>query len=151
MTKQIEIIRKTRTFLLEGLNDLSTQQLNKIPEGFNNNIIWNLGHLIAAQQGICYIRAGVAPKVGEDFISRFKSGTKPGDPLTAAEIENLKSLFFSTIDWLEADYNNNVFAGYTPWSTRYGVELTSISDAIDFLPFHEGLHLGAIAGLKKFV
>ena len=68
MTKQIEIIKKTRVSLLELVKDLSTEQLNKIPDGFNNNIIWNLAHMIAAQQGVCYVRAGLAPVVGEKLV-----------------------------------------------------------------------------------
>lgn len=151
MTKQIEIIRKTRTFLLKNLEDLTSEQYNKIPEGFNNNIIWNLGHMIAAQQGVCYLRAGLAPRVAEDIISSFKSSTKPERPFSQAEIENIKSLLFSTLDQLEEDYNNHVFSGYTAWSTRYDVELASIDDALDFLPFHEGLHSGCITALKRLV
>jgi hypothetical protein len=151
MTKQIEIIRKTRSFLLKNLEGLTTEQYNKIPEGFNNNIIWNLGHLIAAQQGVCYIRAGLAPRVGEEIINSFKSGTKPEKDFSEAEIENIKSLLFSTLDQLEGDYNNNVFGGYTAWSTRYEVELAGIDDALDFLPFHEGLHSGCINTLKRLV
>lgn len=151
MTKQIEIIRKTRTFLLKNLEDLTTDQYNKIPEGFNNNIIWNLGHMIAAQQGICYLRAGLSPRVGEDIINSFKSGTKPESAFSETEIENIKSLLFNTLDQLEEDYNNNVFGGYTAWSTRYGAELTSIDDALDFLPFHEGLHSGCISAQKRLV
>ena len=151
MTKQIEIIRKTRTFLLKNLEDLTTEQYNKIPEGFNNNIVWNLGHMIAAQQGVCYIRAGLPPRVGQDIINSFKSSTKPERTYSGAEIENIKSLLFSTLDQLEEDYNNNAFGGYTAWSTRYGVELTSIDEALDFLPFHEGLHSGCITALNKLV
>jgi uncharacterized damage-inducible protein DinB len=151
MTKQIEIIRKTRAFLLEHLKDLSTEQFNQIPEGFNNNIIWNLGHMIAAQQGICYIRAGLTHPVGEDFWNQFKPGTKPGKPLDAAEIENIKNLLFTTLDQLETDYNNHIFGGYIAWSTRYSVELANIDDAITFLPFHEGLHSGCITALKRLV
>jgi hypothetical protein len=149
MTKQIEIIRKTRSFLLESLKDLSTEQFNHIPQGFNNNIIWNLGHMIAAQQGICYIRAGLAPHVSEDFINAYKSGSKPGDPVDADGIENIKNLLFSMIDQLETDYNNKIFDGYITWTTRYSVEVASIDDAIAFLPFHEGLHSGCISALKK--
>src|ERR1700712_2860570 len=100
MTKQIEIIRKTRSFLLENLKDLTTEQFNKIPEGFNNNIIWNLGHMIAAQQGVCYIRAGIAPVIGQDFIDTYKSGSKPGEPVDATAIEDIKNLLFSTIGQL---------------------------------------------------
>jgi DinB superfamily len=151
MTKQIEIIRKTRSYLLENLKDLTTEQLNKIPEGFNNNIIWNLGHMIAAQQGVCYLRAVLTPKVSEDFINAYKSGSKPAGPVDAKEIENIKSLLFSSIDQLEEDYNNHIFGGYTTWTTRYSVEMNSIDDAITFLPFHEGLHAGCSTALKKLV
>ena len=151
MTKQIEIIRKTRSFVLKNLEDLTTEQYNKIPEGFNNNIIWNLGHMIAAQQGVCYIRAGLAPRVGEDIISSFKSSTKPERAFSEDEIENIQALFFSTLDQLEEDYNSNIFGGYTAWATRYGIELATIDDALNFLPFHEGLHSGCIGALKRLV
>lgn len=151
MTKQIEIISKTRSFLLDQLKDLTTEQLNKVPEGFNNNIIWNLGHLIAAQQGVCYIKAGVAPRIDEEFINTFKSGTKPERTFSAAEIDNIKNLLFSTLDQLKEDYNHHIFGGYTAWTVRYGVEVTSIDDAITFLPFHEGLHSGCTTALKKLV
>jgi hypothetical protein len=151
MSKQIEIIRKTRSFLLENLKDLTTEQFNQIPEGFNNNIIWNLGHMIAAQQGVCYIRAGLAPHVSEDFINTYKSGSKPEKTVDAAEIENIKSLLFSTLDQLEADYANRIFGGYISWTTRYAVELTNIDDALNFIPFHEGLHSGCTTALKKLV
>ena len=151
MTKQIEIIRKTRSFLLDHLKDLTTEQLNKIPEGFNNNIIWNLGHLVAAQQGVCYIRAGLAPRLDEGFINAFNSGPNQGEPLSEAEIETIKSLLFTTLDQLEDDYSSGVFGSYTAWTVRYGVEFTNIDDAITFLPFHEGLHSGFVTALKKLV
>ncbi len=50
MNNKIEKIKKTRRFLLNLVSELSTDQLNEIPPDFNNNIIWNMGHLIAAQQ-----------------------------------------------------------------------------------------------------
>lgn len=151
MIKQIETVKKTRVFLLEGIKDLTVAQLNKIPAGFNNNIIWNLGHMIAAQQGICYKRAGATPLISDDFWDRFRSGSKPEGTVEAAEIENIKSLFLSSIDRLEIDCDTPVFDNYTAWTTRYGVELASINDAISFVPFHEGLHLGTIIALKKLV
>jgi hypothetical protein len=151
MIKQIEIIRKTRSFLLEQLKNLTTEQLNHIPEGFNNNIIWNLGHMIAAQQGVCYIRMGLKPHVSEEFINAYKSGSKPTVAVDNAAIENIKTLLFTTLDQLENDYNNQIFSGYTPWVTRYSVELSNIDDAINFIPFHEGLHSGYSLALKRLV
>ncbi|MGZ3764272.1 MAG: DinB family protein [Mucilaginibacter sp.] len=151
MTKQIEIIRKTRTFLLEQLKELTADQLNKVPEGFNNNIIWNLGHMIAAQQGICYKRADLTAVISDDFWEKFRSGSKPEGLVSTAEIEDIKQLFFTSLDQLEADYGNHIFAGYAPWMTRYNVELASIDEAINFLQFHEGLHLGYVMALKRLV
>jgi hypothetical protein len=151
MTRQIANIKKIRNFLLEGIKDLTSEQLNKIPAGFNNNIIWNLGHMIAAQQGICYRRAGATPRISDEFWERFRTGSKPDGAVEAAEIENIKTLFLSTIDQLETDVKTPVFDNYTSWNTRYNVEISSINDAVGFVPFHEGLHLGTIMSLKKLV
>jgi hypothetical protein len=151
MTKQIEIVKKVRASLLEGIKDLTTEQLNKIPAGFNNNIIWNLGHLIAVQQGICYKRAGATTPISVDFWEKFKPGSKPEATAEATEIENIKSLFLSSIDQLEIDYNTPVFDNYTAWTTRSGIELARIDDGINFLPFHEGLHSGTVMAIKRLV
>jgi hypothetical protein len=151
MTEHIENIKKVRTFLLEGIKDLTTEQLNRIPEGYNNNIIWNLGHMVAAQQGICYKRAGVAAHISEEFWEQFRSGSKPERLISEAEIAGIKELLHSTMDHLKTDYDNNIFTGYTAWNTRYDVEIKSIDEALRFVPFHEGLHSGVINTMKKLV
>jgi DinB superfamily len=151
MTKQIETIRKTRSFMLEQLKDLSAEHFNKIPEGFNNNIIWNLGHMIAAQQGICYKRAGLPTLISGDFWERFRSGSKPEGIISDDQIAHIKQLLFITLDQFEIDYNKQIFGNYSSWSTRYGVELASIDNSIEFLPFHEGLHSGTITAIKRLV
>lgn len=151
MHEQIELIRKTRNFLLAGINDLTTEQLNTIPQGFNNNIIWNLGHLIAAQQGVCYSRAGVKTWVPEGFFNNYKPGSKPESKVNEEEIENIKELLFTSLDVLEQDYEKGLWTSYPAWSTRYGVELNSIDKAIEFLHFHEGLHSGYILTMKRIV
>ena len=151
MKSQIETIRKTRSFLLEQIKDLSNEQLNRVAEGFNNNIVWNLGHMIAAQQGICYKRAGLPATISDDFWEKFRSGSKPGGMLNNDEIEHIKELMFTTMDKFEDDYDKKIFSNYTAWSTRYGVEISNIDAALEFVPFHEGLHSGTITTIKKLV
>lgn len=151
MIKQIESIRKIRRFLLEFIKDLDIDQLNKIPPGFNNNIIWNIAHLIAGQQGVCYIRAGLKTWVEEDFFNAYKPGTKPLSRMDEEQVEKIKELFFSTLDILEQDYQKALWNSYPAWTTRYGLEVKSIDDAMDFLLVHEGLHLGYVMALKKVV
>jgi hypothetical protein len=81
MEKQFEIIRKTRSFLLSIINELSIEQLNQIPEGFINNIAWNFGHVIAAQQGVCYLRAGLPMHIDKEVFKNYKSESKPESPI----------------------------------------------------------------------
>jgi len=149
--KQIEILKKTRKYILELINDLSIEELNEIPAGFNNNIIWNLGHMLASQQGVCYKRAGLNLVIEEKYFLDYKPETKPGHFIDAEQANEIKNLFLPAIDKLEEDYNNNVFANYPPWTNRYGVEHKNIEDTINFLLFHEGLHLGYIMALKRIL
>lgn len=149
--QQIERVRKTRQYLLEKIRPLSTEQWNLVPHGFNNNIVWNFAHMIAAQQGICYLRAGASMQIEETFYQLYKPGTKPTQFVGPEEIEELKVQFFTTLDMLETDVRQSVFADYQPWTTRYGVEIQNIQDTLQFLLYHEGLHAGIITAMKNMV
>ncbi|MDB5003361.1 MAG: DinB family protein [Mucilaginibacter sp.] len=151
MTKAIEIIKMPRLRILEAVDGLTIDQLNKIPAEFNNNIIWNLGHMVAAQQGVCYKRAGVTAIIDDEFWNTFRPETKPERFFDESDFENIKRLFISTIDQLEIDLANNLFPNYTPWTNRYGAELSNIQEAVSFLPFHEGFHTGYIFALKRVI
>ncbi|MDB4920841.1 DinB family protein [Mucilaginibacter sp.] len=151
MSKAIETTKTLRASTLKLVEGLSVEQLNKIPAGFNNNIIWNLGHMVAAQQGLCYARLGVETRIEDSFFERYKPGTKPEAHVTEVEIEEIKALLVSTIDQLESDYNKDVFKEYPAFTTRYGVELACVEDAINFLPFHDGLHMGYMMALKRAI
>jgi hypothetical protein len=151
MKEKIETIKTTRLFLLSVIEGLSEEQFNRIPEGFNNNIIWNLGHMIAAQQGICYLRSGLELQVPENIFHEFKPGSKPEKKYSQQEINDIRSLMISSLDQLITDLEKDIFKNYTNITTRYNVELKNIADAIDFMPFHEGLHSGYIMSLRKLV
>jgi uncharacterized damage-inducible protein DinB len=151
MENQFGRLRKTRNVVLKLISDLSIEQLNKVPGSFNNNIVWNFAHLMASQQGLCYIRAGVKPIVNEQHIASYKGGTKPEKTVDATELEKMKLLFLSSIDQLEKDYENKLFANYQPFTTALGVEINNIDEAMNFLFFHEGLHTGYMMALKRLV
>lgn len=151
MRTQIEIIRKTRTFLLDLIKDISDDQLNKIPSGYKNNIIWNMGHLIASQQGLCYVRSNLPIVVDEGYMKLFKPETKPEGIISSDAIDTIKKLLLPTIDRLESDYKQHMFTSFKPFKNRYGVELQTIEDCINFVVCHEGIHLGYILALRRLV
>jgi len=151
MTPEITQLKNLRSHIISITEQLTDEQLNAIPAPFTNNIIWNIAHLLASQQRICYLRSGNPFFIDEFIINKYKIETKPELAITAEEINTIRKLFIDSIDQLAIDYENKVFKTYTSWVTPYGVAINSIDDAIKFLPFHEGLHTGTILALKKFV
>ena len=147
----MEILRKTRANFLNVIEDLTIEQLNKIPQGFNNNIIWNLGHLLVTQQSLCYLKAGLKTTIDDHYFLNYKPETRPNGFVESAEVEKIKELFISAVGQLDSDYNKNAFTNYIPWTNRYGIEITNIDDAISYVLFHEGIHLGYVMDLKRLI
>lgn len=151
MNHQIENIRKTREHIISQVKELSLEKLNIIPHGFNNNILWNLGHLVAAQQNICYLRGGLRPSLAQSDYAGYMPGTKPERFFESDEEDRVKAMLLSSLDTLQRDYQLKVFANMTPYTTRYGIPINNIDEAIVFLQYHEGLHSGVIASIRKLV
>ena len=153
MEKELEVIRASRNALLSLVEGLSTEQLNKIPTGFNNNLAWQIGHLVVSQQILCYKLSNNNLIIDTALVDKYKNGSKPESFISAAEIEQLKDYLISTINQLQADLKTNKFANYTPYtlSTYKNFKIASIADAIKFIISHEGLHFGCSLMMKKFV
>jgi len=149
MGNSILISRQTRRNFIELVDSLTVAQLNEIPAGLNNNIIWNFGHIIVTQQLLCYLLAGESPKMDQVLIDKYRKGAKPEDIVNQAEIELLKSLATSLIDILEVDLGTDLFSNYKTYPTSYGFELTKIEDAIDFFAVHESMHYGVSLAIKN--
>ena len=151
MEKQFEILRANRTLILKIIENLSLEQLNKIPEGFKNNIVWNVAHLLVTQQLLCYKYAGLPVLVSEEMIAAYAKGTAPTSVVSEEELEIIKEQFLRLPDTLEKDYKAEIFKEYNTYKTSANVTLHNINEAIQFNNFHEGIHLGIILSLKKFV
>jgi hypothetical protein len=148
---QVTTLKKLRFAVLKTVEHLTTEQLNKIPDGFNNNVIWNIAHLIASQQNLCYVKAGQEALVPESFIQAYKPGTKPEKEVSAEEIEDIKALLLSTTTQLETDLKAHHFDHYNPWVNSMGLELNNNNDINRYLPLHESMHLGYILALKRLI
>lgn len=149
---QIDVLKKGRVLLLKVVEDYSLEQLNKIPEGFGNNIAWNIAHLVVTPYLLCYKLSGLEMAISEEMVNRYKKGTAPnGHLVSKEEWEEIKTLFVGFADKLEEDYHKGIFKTYQEYTTSPGVVLTDIVKAIDFANFHEGIHLGAILALRKLV
>ncbi len=107
--------------------------------------------MVAAQQNLCYKRAGLDIVIDEQHFTPYLPGTKPERFIEADEVELIKSSLISTLDLLDADLQTNKFENYTGWTTRYGNTLNNIEEAVAFVPFHEGIHTGYVWALKRVI
>jgi hypothetical protein len=71
--------------------------------------------------------------------------------VTQQEVEEIKSLLFTTIAKTEEDYQNNIFVSYNPRVSELGFDLSSAEDGITFNNYHEAIHLGIMMELRKFI
>ena len=107
---------KSRKFLKDLLENLTLEQLNKVPEGFNNNIIWNIGHIIVTEQLLAYKLSGLETSVSESMINKYRKDAKPEGETSAEEVNEIKVLLFSTLRKTEQDYKAGVFKTYNAYT-----------------------------------
>ena len=151
MQKRFDTLLKCRALTLKAIENCSNEQLNKIPAGFKNNIAWNVAHLLVSQQSLCYKLSGLDSLVLEETIQNFQKGTSPSYTVTDEEFETIKKQFLELPVILDEDYTKGIFKNYNEFTTSFNITLSSIDDAIEFNLLHEGIHLGVILQLLKFV
>lgn len=151
MNTSLDVTRTSRKMLSQFLKGYNLGQLNTIPEGHNNNLIWNIAHIIVVQQMLVYKLSGLPMKISDTLVEKYKKGTKPEQDATQAEVVEINNLLMETIDQTEIDLNNNIFVNFQEYPTSTGFVLKSVKDAMVFNSFHEGIHIGAILSLRKFI
>ncbi|GHC43358.1 DinB family protein [Ulvibacter litoralis] len=142
---------KNRTLLLQILEALSLDQLNKVPEGFNNNIFWNIKHVVVTQQLLVYGLSNLPMLVASEDIEMYRKGTKVEGAVSEEDVEKLKKELFTTLEQTQLDYKAGLFKTYTEYTVTTKSTLTKVEEAIIFNTFHEGIHLGYVLALKHLI
>ncbi|MFZ1703448.1 MAG: DinB family protein [Saprospiraceae bacterium] len=142
---------QNRKLLRKLLGQVDEVQANKIPQGFNNNIIWNCAHVISIQQSLVYQLCRKPIQITKEQLNTFTIGTKPQETYDQGFMEDIKLQLIETSEKMAIDLDNEVFEVVSPFMTAIKVELTNIDDTLAFVNYHEGLHLGVVTSLLKFV
>ncbi len=151
MKAHFDILQITRNNLIGTIDGLSDEQLNLIPPNFNNNIIWNMGHVIATQELLMYKLSGLPCNESNEFIQQYRKGSAPEKTVSKGEILRIKALLPTSFLKAQQDYDAGLFKKYNEYTTSFNITLSSIEDAIIFNNVHEGLHLGTVMALRKLV
>jgi DinB superfamily len=147
----IDQLRRTRANLVKTLEELPLESLLRIPEGFRNNLLWNIGHIVVSQQGLHYRLSNLPLYVTDEQVAQFRRGSDPTSWTGTPDVELLKRQLVELPERLVEDYRSGRFAEYNEFNTFTGPALRSIEDAILFNMFHEGYHSGIVSALRRLV
>lgn len=147
-----QVLKNTRTIFNKIIDANTLEDLNKVPKGFNNNIIWNIAHIVVSEQLLAYKLSGLESILSDEMINKYRKGTKPEGRITQEEVNEIKGLLFSALEKTEADYVNGVFKDYNAYTvSTTGNTLNNIDEALQFVAIHEGLHYGYVLALLKAI
>lgn len=140
-----------RNFVLNYISGLSHEQLLKIPSGFNNNIAWNLGHILTTQQLLSYGLSDNELNIPKHYVPMYSKGSSPAVWQKPSDTDEIKNLLILTIGYFESDYLAGKFAKFKEYTTSMGMKLNKIEDVLHMNYGHEMQHIGIIQSITKLV
>lgn len=143
------ILKHNRKIYAHFLERFTLEELNTIPKGFNNNIIWNVAHVLVTQQLLMYKLSGLPLHVSDKMVERYRKGTQPEGKVDQEEVDQIKAALFSTLEALKEDLEADRFKEFYPYTTSSKMELTCFEEASTFVLFHDGLHVGSVLALAR--
>ena len=151
MQQAFEITKTSRNQLAVFLKKYTLEQLNTVPEGFSNNLIWNIGHTIVVQQLLVYKLSGLPTMLSEEMIAKYQRGSRPEGFVDQKEVDELHELLFNTIDQTIVDFENGLFKSYHLFTNALGFTIKSAEEAVAFNYYHEATHMGIMMSIRKFI
>ena len=151
MQSTFEINHTSRNVILKFLDNYTLEQLNKVPDGFANNLIWNIGHIVVVQQMLVYKLSGLNMMISDEMVEKYKRGSKPEDKVSQAEVDEIKKLLFATLEQAKEDFANDIFDEYMEFTTMSGFTIKNAKAAMEFNNYHEATHTGIMMQIKKFI
>lgn len=148
----IDIIVQTRKNILNITAPLSTSQLQFVPQGSRNHILWHLGHIVSIQQQLMYRSTGHSSYVDDLFIGMFKKGSAPAEWNTIPDIKMVRAKIEETSQKLKQDFNSGYFKSAhlkMKYVMPYGITIAHLEQTIPFILTHEAVHYGIISQYIK--
>ena len=145
---QLKVIRNNT---INAVKELSESQADSVPEGFNNNIRWNLGHVYVVQERFAFgfIKEPLMP---EGFTELFGRDSKPSEwKVQPPTLPELIKLLEDQTGRIEEKLSNRLDEVVEkPYAMPSGLTLKTTGEFLTFSMYHEGMHIQSIKMLKRF-
>lgn len=148
--KQLRFVRDNT---MRQAAEIGDEQAAIVPEGFNNNIKWNLGHIYVVQEKFAFILTGETSNMPDRYLALFGPGTKPGDwEDNVPPMRELTQLLANQTDRIEQALELRLKDQIEqPYTTSTGHTLSTVEELLSFCLYHEGMHFDAIKTIKRLI
>lgn len=142
-------MKEYRNYLLEVLEDVSHEEGEIVPDGFRNNIRWNVGHLFLDQYLWLEAITREEANYQKQFNDWFGFGTTPANFTDETPtLEELKDLLKRQIEHIKEVYGHRLEEEFPPTSME---NYTTIEQVLIRTIFHEGMHIQAVIDIIKCI
>lgn len=132
------------------LQGVAEEYFDKQPEGFNNTIRWNVGHMIYWMDKYSTLSFGSPSAIPDSYEMLFNSGTKPLNwtvaPPSKEELVEMLMAQLSRLSELTPEMLDEKLS--TPYSLG-PFQFNTASELFNFALIHEAIHLGTISSQLK--
>ena len=123
MDATFRIWETSRNIYLKFFDNYTLEQLNTIPAGMSNNLIWNLGHVVVSQQKLVYALSGLPMLIPDSLFEKYQNGSRPDGKTTQTEVDEIKKLLSEMVEKTKADFEAGIFKEFHPYQTKTGFYL----------------------------
>lgn len=145
LTFQLKTVRGWIKYHLEDTDD---DLMDIVPAGFNNNLHWQFGHVIANMESELVRLLGKNDDVEQRFKKYFGTGTSPDDfDDETPSTDEIKTLL---------DQQQKEYGGLTEESLKETLPepfmgMKTSYELAGFIILHESLHAGKIQEMKRLL
>ncbi len=146
LLKQLAAFRHNTLSAVEGLTE---EEADFVPEGFNNNIRWNLGHIYLDQYDWLYHKTREDNPAPRHYRELFGYGTKPENwQQTPPTLEELRNRLMEQVQFIEQAFGHRLDQELDE-PTELG--MSTFAEVLPRTFYHEGLHMGTIIAIRKAI
>ena len=137
----------------KSIKRIPEEMADIIPEGFNNSIRWNLGHIAYVQEKLVFGISGEMMNVPMNYERLFGAGTKPAEwtepPPSFKEIAAVLTGQKSRIKtFLHGRLDQKL---PRPYTNRSGITFYTTGEAFLYGFYHEALHMETINRIYRSI
>lgn len=147
--ESMNLFKYSRTSTLILLPKLEENLWNEQPNGWPNTIRWNAGHIYAEAEGFLHDADHSYTIIRPDWMTLFLDGSRPSE--WPAEVPSKAEIIEALVE--QEKRIETFFAGkYHHAADKVrdvnGLMLNTVDASLQFVTWHEGIHLGIIKSLR---